>query len=126
MIHDAGDTGLYSLLSLCIFALAFPFFFFRNPPLLQRRAILLLPKLSEIRRALEITRVPVINLKFETRLRFLLIEGEYIYFISSRISLLIWSIWARKIVAICLPTRCFFSLCTISHKNCRRERKPAG
>ena len=69
----------------------------------------------------------LINLKFETRLRFLLIEGEYIYFISSRISLLIWSIWARKIVAtICLPTRCFFSLCTISHKNCRRERKPAG
>lgn len=32
----------------------------------------------------------------------------------------------RVVATICLLTRFFFPLCTISHKNCRRERKPAG
>lgn len=64
MIHDAGDTGLYSLLStllslsLWILALAFPFFvvalppplplFFRNHPFYKDALSSLLPPLRKL------------------------------------------------------------------------------
>lgn len=60
MIHDAGDTGLYSLLStlLSSFSLAFPFFvvalppplplFFRNHPFYKDALSSLLPPLRKL------------------------------------------------------------------------------
>lgn len=72
MIHDAGDTGLYSLLStlLSSFSLAFPFFvvalppplplFFETTPFTKTRYPPCFPPCVNFEtRALEITRVSV-------------------------------------------------------------------